>query len=139
MEKKTFKINLAAVNDPEEVKNKNYGLYLPHTDYVFFNEYITKKLKSGELSYNFKKAFLDGLDLLQKENPDIEIIKDIPRRYYRGGKQKNAEEWYRSSIILNTDQINWINSFIAEKSKKELSYSQPDFIQELVLLLKKEK
>jgi hypothetical protein len=138
MDKQVFKINLEApsvvVDEDKEIKQ--YSLYLPTDNYLFFNDYISSKVKKGNLSFNLKKAFLEGLEALMKKNPDLVIQNEIPRRYYRGGKQKNALEVYRSSILITVQQIKWINSYIAESQMKEVSYSQADFIQELVNLLK---
>lgn len=138
MNKQTFKLNLNTIIPEEVKKDKNYSLYLPKQEYLFFTDFVANRVKKGELSYNMKKAFLLGLELLENAYPNIPILSEIPRRYYRGGKQKNAGEVYRSTIILPVEKINWINSFIAEQSKIDIAYSHHNFIEEMVNQLKKQ-
>lgn len=136
MSDKTFKIDLSGkINQPD--KPKLYGIHLMNDDYVFLQEFVNKKVKGGNLAYKQKEAILEGLDSMKKKHPDIEIIEDAPRRYYRGGKQKDAPEQFISTILLMPEQIKWINSFVAGKTKNDISYSKADFMHELVTQLKK--
>ena len=135
-EKTTFKIDLSANTDLPE-KPKLYGIHIWNDDYIFLQEFVNKKVKEGILSYNQKQAILEGLNALEKKHPDIEIIENAPRRYYRGGKQKDAPEQFVSTMLLMPGQIKWINSFVAEKTKTDISYSKADFMHELITELKK--
>lgn len=117
-------------------KKITYSISIPLDKYIFLNSLVSKKVKAGQYNYALKDAFLEGLEKLKEENPNI-TSEALDRRYYRGGGQKSKVESFRTSSIILVDDKNWIDNFIAESRKTDEFFSKTDFIIELVKTLEK--
>jgi hypothetical protein len=131
MVKQTFKFGTNEVKE-DDTKKRTFSLTIPMDKYIYITSLISKKTAQGYYNYNLKDAFADGLELIKKAYPNISNEKSLERRFYRGGKQSQKIESYRTSTVLLVSDINWIDNFIAEKRKENQFFSKTDFIIELV-------
>ena len=135
---KTFKIDLSNTGKEENLdKLHAFSLVIPIEGYQYLRGLANLKTKQGDLSYNLKAAFLEGLELLEKENPLVKDEANLERRFYRGGGQKNKIESYKTSVIIYKRKINWIDNYILQERQKDEFFSKPDFINNLIDQLKK--
>lgn len=118
-------------------KNRLFSLNIPIEGYQYLRSLATLKTKQGDLSYNLKSAFVEGLELLKVGNPLVEDKTSLERRLYRGGGQKNKVETYNTSVNISKRQINWIDNYILQERQKDEFFSKPDFINNLIEELKK--
>lgn len=118
-------------------KTHGFSLVIPIEGYQYIRGLASLKAKKGELNYNLKAGFLEGLELLKKENPLVKDESPLERRFYRGGGQKNKIETFASSVIIPKREINWIDNYILQERAKDEFFSKPDFINNLIEQLKK--
>lgn len=118
-------------------KTSLFSLAIPVDGYKYLRELLTLKTKQGNLSYNQKGAFLEGLELLKKDNPLVKDEASLERRLYRGGGQKNKIETYSTSVVIPKRDINWIDNYILQERQNDEFFSKPDFINNLIEKLKK--
>lgn len=134
----TFKIDLGQANKVEDLdKKRQFGLAIPLDSYQYIRELGSFKAKQGDLTYNLRVGFLEGLELLKKENPLVKNEASLGRRFYKGGGQKNKIETYTTTVIIPTREINWIDNYILQEIKKDEFFSKPDFMNNLIEQLKK--
>lgn len=120
----------------EELK-KTFSLTIPLENYLFLMRLIAEKKNNGIYNYKLKNAFIEGLELLKEQYPNVSNITDVERRHYKGGIQSSKIKSYSTSTILLTSDIKWIDNFINEKSTRNEFFSKNDFIIELVENLEK--
>jgi hypothetical protein len=118
-------------------KTRLFSLAIPIEGYQYLRGLAALKTKQGDLSYNLKAAFLEGLELLKKNNPLVDDKASLERRLYRGGGQKNKVETYNTSVNISKREINWIDNYILQERQKDEFFSKPDFINNLIEQLKK--
>ncbi len=118
-------------------KTHAFSLVIPIEGYQYMRGLANLKTKQGDLSYNLKAGFLEGLGLLKKKNPLVKDEATLGRRFYRGGGQKNKIETYATSVIIPKREINWIDNYILQERQKDEFFSKPDFINNLIDQLKK--
>jgi hypothetical protein len=118
-------------------KTHGFSLAIPVDGYQYIRGLSNLKAKEGQLNYNLKAAFLDGLELLKKENPLVKDESSLERRFYKGGGQKNKVASFSTSVIIPKRQINWIDNYILQERQKDEFFSKPDFINNLIEQLKK--
>lgn len=119
--------------------DKTYGfsLVIPIEGYQYIRGLTSLKAHQGDLNYNIKASFLDGLALLKKENPLVKDEASLERRFYRGGNQKSKIESFATSVIIPKRDINWIDNYIQQERRNDEFFSKPDFIINLIKQLKK--
>lgn len=132
---------IGKVEEKEKVedldKTHGFSLVIPIEGYQYIRGLASLKAKQGDLNYNLKAGFLEGLELLKKENPLVKDEATLERRFYRGGGQKNKIETYATSVIIPKREINWIDNYILQERQKDEFFSKPDFINNLIEQLKK--
>ena len=133
---KTVKVDEKGKKEDLE-KTHGFSLVIPIEGYQFIRGLASLKAKRGELNYNLKAAFLEGLELLKKENPLVNDEASLDRRFYRGGSQKSKTESFATSVIISKRKINWIDNYILQERQIDEFFSKPDFINNLIEKLKK--
>ena len=133
---KTEKVNESVQKEDLE-KTHGFSLIIPIDGYQYIRGLASLKAKQGDLNYNLKAAFVEGLELLKKENPSVTDEASLERRFYRGGGQKQKIESFATSVVIPKREINWIDNYILQERQKDEFFSKPDFIVNLVDQLKK--
>jgi hypothetical protein len=130
----------AVLEDNKEII-KSFSLQMPAEIYSFLFSKISDKVNQGYFGYNFKSAFLDGLRLLKEKNPAIGYDEVTFKRFFRGldEEKKTNGVLKKTSILLTQKDINWINNYINNKIKMNLSYSKVNFMEDLVREIKLNK
>ncbi|NJM80671.1 MAG: hypothetical protein HC854_15600 [Flavobacterium sp.] len=129
----TFKMNLSSNSSNKDDLEKEvlYSVVVPVDDYTFMKEVLVLKAQKRETASN-KTLFLEGFELLKSKNMEIKDDKPIKRRYYRGGNQKVKGETISTSVTIPKKNIYWIDNYIFEKREKNMYFSKPDFIKDLI-------
>ena len=134
-------VKIAKVDEKAKVEDLDkihgFSLAIPIDGYQYIRGLASLKAKQGHLNYNLKAGFLEGLELLKKENPLVKDEAALERRFYRGGGQKNKVESFATSVIIPKREINWIDNYILQERQKDEFFSKPDFINNLIDQLKK--
>ena len=96
---KTEKVNESVQKEDLE-KTHGFSLIIPIDGYQYIRGLASLKAKQGDLNYNLKAAFVEGLELLKKENPSVTDEASLERRFYRGGGQKQKIESFATSVVV---------------------------------------
>lgn len=136
MENKTFKFDVMNEDRFDKDIKATFSFDLKKEAQEFVHDLIFTKISQGNINYNLTSLFFEGLDLLKEKNPEIPNNKPVKRRYYRGGRQKDKGEIYRTSIVSTIGNKNWIDNFILNQTLKDLYFSKTDFINLLLYELK---
>ena len=110
---------------------------LPEEGLSFINELVYTKIVEGYVNYSLTSAFMEGLDLLKEEYPNVPKRLSLERRYYRGGTQKNKGKIHRTSIVSSLEINSWIEDYIVHKLKEDIFFSKTSFFNDLLHELKK--
>ncbi len=74
---------------------------LPEEGLSFINELVYTKIVEGYVNYSLTSAFMEGLDLLKEEYPNVPKRLSLERRYYKGGTQKKKGKIHKKSLVLS--------------------------------------
>lgn len=132
-------VKINKVEEKEKVENlekTQFSLVIPIEGYLYIKGLMNLKAKQGDLNYGIKTAFLEGLELLKKENPLVKYD-ELDRRYYKGAEQKNKIEAFKSTVVILKKDKNWLDNYILQERQKDDVFSKPDFINNLIEKLKK--
>ncbi|OXA65259.1 hypothetical protein B0A67_24645 [Flavobacterium aquidurense] len=121
-------------NDNEKIKS--FSLQMPEDTYSYLFSEISRKINEGNFSYNFKSIFLDGLNFLREKNPKIGFKKVDYKRTNRMHNKEKRASLKATSVLITQRDINWINNYIEENIKKDISYSKVNFVLDLVQEIK---
>jgi hypothetical protein len=124
-------------NDNEKIKS--FSLQMPEDTYSYLFSEISRKINEGNFSYNFKSLFLDGLNFLREKNPKIGFEKVDYIRMNRTLNKGKKGALKATSVLITQRDLNWINNYIDENIKKDISYSKVNFILDLVQEIKTNK
>jgi hypothetical protein len=118
-------------------KSVVFSLNIPIEAYMYIRSLSAFKTKEGNFNYNIKSSILEGIQLLKIENPMVSDEKNLERRFYKGGVQKNKANAYGTSITIPRKIINWIDNYILQERMKDEFFSKYDFINNLIAQLQK--
>lgn len=110
---------------------------LPEEGLSFINELVYTKIVEGYVNYSLTSAFMEGLDLLKEEYPNVPKRLSLERRYYKGGTQKNKGKIHKTSIVSSLEINSWIEDYIVHKLKEDIFFSKTSFFNDLLHELKK--
>lgn len=134
---KIFKTNLNDSNQSIELEKKiTYPIHIPVDEYSYIMKIVSFNFQNGNRDYKIKDAFLEGLNILKEEFPNIDDTNSYGKRIYRGGDQKKKPEYVRTSIVLLKKDINWIDSYIINQGNNDIFYTKISFLIDLVKRLK---
>lgn len=110
---------------------------LPEEGLSFINELVYTKIVEGNVNYSLTTAFMEGLNLLKEEYPNVPKRLSLERRYYKGGSQKNKGKIHKTSIVSSLEINSWIEDYIVHKLKEDIFFSKTSFFNDLLHELKK--
>lgn len=96
-------------------KSVKFNFTLSSEGREFFDNLIYTNVVKGNLHYNLKSAFLEGLFILQDKNPEIPSRNTTKRRYNKRGKSKSEVKGYVTSILSTLEINEWIEDYICYK------------------------
>lgn len=138
MENKVFKMEVLEEDTFDEKTKCIIFLHLPKEAKDFINDLIFTKMSLGYTDCSLTSIFDESMEILKEKFPNIPNNKALKRRYYKGGNQKNKGELYRTSIISNVGNKNWIDNYILHQvtTKGDIYFSSKDFVNDIVEELK---
>lgn len=119
-------------------QTKSFSMQIPEESYAYLFSEISHKIQS-DVRYNFKRIFKDGLRFLKKKHPRITCGEGAERRFYRKIKKGKRPPLIATSLLIQQKDINWINNYIDEKIKKDVTYSKVNFVLDLVAEIRKNR
>ncbi len=99
-------------------------------DADFMNDYISNYWKENYITLKMKQFFEMGVDILKKSNPNIIARKNIVRR--NAAKTRLKHYVLVTSVNLDINYFDWIDSYIAEKLKSNPAFTFDVFLSEVV-------
>lgn len=132
---KKLEMNKAESTNTEEKKIVKYSFTLSSADKSFFDRLIYTRIVKGTLNYNLKKAFFEGLEIIQDNNPDIPKRLDLIKRSNKLGRNGSGEKRYNTSVISTLEINDWIQDYISYKISFNPYYTTGLFINEIINVL----
>lgn len=121
---------------------QKYTINISKKNKEFLLEIIQNNLRKSNFSKTSIRSIInEGLLLLKSENETIiDIVELLPIRRFIPGKDKkeSKNKIIKTTIDLEEEDINWINSFIYYRMNSNMSYSKINFSDELFERLKEE-
>ena len=116
-------------------KTKTAILRFVQEDADFMNEYISNYWKEHFINLKMKAFFEMGVALLKEKNPTIVARKNIVRR--NAGKTKLKHYVIVTSVKLDVNYFDWIDSYIADKLKTNPTFTFDVFLSDVVNAVRK--
>ena len=120
----------------KENKPKRFSLNLYVSDFLDLQKFKNFKIqKDKDLSYTNSSVITYGLELL-KEKYNIERGKE--KIHLKKGTRKVEEKTRGTSIVLDSEWIDFINDFIYYKifEEQKVEYTRAELIREIINLIK---
>jgi len=122
------------MSESEEVLKKyvKFNFSLSQENKTFFDRLIYTHVVKGNLHYNLKSAFLEGVTLLQEKNTEIPKRLTSEKRVNKRGRTSSHSKGYLTSIITSFTINDWIQDYIYFKVSFDVYYTTSSFVNEII-------